>query len=698
MKHILFIFGEGKCNLEKEEAGTLKRKIKNGIRTIFFHYKLVQKYIVKRRCKRKKWNLEKREICFHNKDKEKQIIQLMSMIEISIQKRKIFQHWLDTSIFFVNQYDRNDALPPNYSLVIHSSINELIRENQRKEGDVAQQNVNLLQEILRYIERIIAEIDVCLMRHPEQSERLLKSKYYFKRMKEYPAETLEEGLQRILFWSSLFWQTGHTLLGLGRLDKILDGLNLPEKKEETEHLIMEFYQELHKYYEYKSSVILGDTGQIIILGGTENDGSYFCNDLTYEFIKAMIKFRKPDPKLLLRVSSKMPQDLLELGIECIATGIGCPLLANDEVIIPALKEFGYLHEDACNYVTSACWETLSYGKSWGRGNLADINFAKILVDTYKSNRFEKCASFDGVMSLYISFLQKEVKSCLKRLDSIKWEPNPLMTLFTENCVEADKDVSEGGAKYHDYGILSVGLANAVDSLMNIREFVFSENPFFSLKELKKAGLDNYAGREIIEKKLAEKFYYGRDDKTVTELVAYITGVIEESCESYRNPYGGKVKFGVSSPNYVSQGKICGATLDGRKAGMPLAVHISGKNGLAHTELINFAGALDYNGVRANAGVVDFFVSPDFIKNNFEKFVLFIKSAIEVGFFELQLNVVSSKTLIEAKKNPELYPELIVRVWGFSAYFKDLPEEYQDVLIQRAIDSEKGGCYGNESFS
>ena len=79
-------------------------------------------------------------------------------------------------------------------------------------------------------------------------------------------------------------------------------------------------------------------------------------------------------------------------------------------------------------------------------------------------------------------------------------------------------------------------------------------------------------------------------------------------------------------------------------------------------------------------------------------MLFIKSAIEVGFFELQLNVVSSKTLIEAKKNPELFPDLIVRVWGFSAYFKDLPEEYQDVLIQRAIDNEKGGSYGNESFS
>ena len=674
------------------------KKIKDIVKALIFPYKLTQKYIATQYCKRKKGNCVNMYICFQQNNKLKQIHQLLSMIKISIHSQKRFQHWIDSEIYFVNQYGRNDALPPDYGMVIHLSINDLIKENQKNSGNIEKQNIELLNEILKYVERIVKEINIKLEEDTKQNKNLLRTRCYFERMKDYPAETLEEGLQRILFWSSLFWQTGHNLLGLGRLDKILDGLKLPETEEETEQLILEFYQELHKYYEYKSNVILGDTGQIIILGGTEADGSYFCNDLTYAFIKAMIKFQKPDPKLLLRVSSNMPLDLLELGLECIATGIGCPLLANDEVIIPALKGFGYLHEDACNYVTSACWETLSYGKSWGRGNLAEINFAKILVDTYKSDRFEKCTSFDDVMSLYISFLQKEVKSCLKRLDSIKWEPNPLMTLFTENCAEADKDISEGGAKYHDYGILSVGLANAVDSLMNVREFVFSEKSIFSLNELKEAGLKNYVGRETIEKKLAEKSYYGSDDKTVIDLVSYITSVIAESCESYRNPYGGKVKFGISSPNYISQGKICGATLDGRKAGVPLAVHISGKNGLGYTELMNFAGALDYNGVKSNAGVVDFFVSPDFIQNNFKKFVLFIKSAIEVGFFELQLNVVSSKTLIEAKKNPELFPDLIVRVWGFSAYFKDLPEEYQDVLIQRAIDNEKGGSYGNESFS
>ena len=52
-----------------------------------------------------------------------------------------------------------------------------------------------------------------------------------------------------------------------------------------------------------------------------------------------------------------------------------------------------------------------------------------------------------------------------------------------------------------------------------------------------------------------------------------------------------------------------------------------------------------------------------------------------------MNIMSSADLIAAKKNPENYKSLIVRVWGFSAYFIDLPEEYQDLLIERALRSE-----------
>lgn len=49
--------------------------------------------------------------------------------------------------------------------------------------------------------------------------------------------------------------------------------------------------------------------------------------------------------------------------------------------------------------------------------------------------------------------------------------------------------------------------------------------------------------------------------------------------------------------------------------------------------------------------------------------------------------VDFKTLIDAKSNPDEYQNLIVCVWGFSTYFKDLPKDYQDVLIKMALENE-----------
>ena len=105
-------------------------------------------------------------------------------------------------------------------------------------------------------------------------------------------------------------------------------------------------------------------------------------------------------------------------------------------------------------------------------------------------------------------------------------------------------------------------------------------------------------------------------------------------------------------------------------------------------MVRFAARLDYTDQRFNGNVVDFFLAGDFLQNNMDKFVLFLQGAIREGFFQMQMNIMDSEVLIEAKAHPELYTGLIVRVWGFSAYFNDLPESYQNMLIERALAAEK----------
>ena len=54
---------------------------------------------------------------------------------------------------------------------------------------------------------------------------------------------------------------------------------------------------------------------------------------------------------------------------------------------------------------------------------------------------------------------------------------------------------------------------------------------------------------------------------------------------------------------------------------------------------------------------------------------------------VQFNVVNKEDLIAAKKNPENYRHLLVRVAGYTANYVDLAEKLQDEIIAR---TEYGG--------
>ena len=61
---------------------------------------------------------------------------------------------------------------------------------------------------------------------------------------------------------------------------------------------------------------------------------------------------------------------------------------------------------------------------------------------------------------------------------------------------------------------------------------------------------------------------------------------------------------------------------------------------------------------------------------------FVKQFVLHGGHQLQLNAVNADTLRDARKHPEKYPGLIVRIWGWSAYFVELDPAYQEHVIAR----------------
>jgi formate C-acetyltransferase len=371
-------------------------------------------------------------------------------------------------------------------------------------------------------------------------------------------------------------------------------------------------------------------------------------------------------------------EVWQKAIKSIMTGSGSPLLMNERPIMENMIKFGYHKEDVWNVGTSACWEPLVIGKSFDQNNpFLSIVAIRPLNDLIINNvEFE---SFDDLYNAYKELYSEEIK---RRISDIEFDCSPLFSLFFDDCISRGKDFTQGGAVYAYHGAQVVSFPNTINALLNIKRLVYDEK-MYALEDLRKAIMTNFEGQkdlQILLSNTGKKFGLTDEDvlNLTNDLMQY-TGSIVASVTCNGQP----VKVGFSSPNYIYASRDVQASLDGRRDGYPFAVHISPiSSKIDISEVLDFASKLDYQGNLINGNVVDFILPTSYVRNG-DKLIGILRDACSKGVFELQLNVLDKTTLLDAKAHPDKYPNLIVRVWGFSAYFNDLPDDFKDNLIQRA---------------
>ena len=81
---------------------------------------------------------------------------------------------------------------------------------------------------------------------------------------------------------------------------------------------------------------------------------------------------------------------------------------------------------------------------------------------------------------------------------------------------------------------------------------------------------------------------------------------------------------------------------------------------------------------------DKFSGLHFKREGIKKFATLIRTGLnDLGIAHIQFNCIHKSILVDAQKNPEKYPTLMVRVAGYSAYFTDLSKDVQDDIIARS---------------
>ena len=68
----------------------------------------------------------------------------------------------------------------------------------------------------------------------------------------------------------------------------------------------------------------------------------------------------------------------------------------------------------------------------------------------------------------------------------------------------------------------------------------------------------------------------------------------------------------------------------------------------------------------------------------DKMVAMIRTILETGNTLLNINIIDKHKVLEAHKDPSKYPDLVVRVTGFTAYFAMLSPEFRQLVVDRIL--------------
>jgi len=437
----------------------------------------------------------------------------------------------------------------------------------------------------------------------------------------------------------------------------------------------------------------------------ERSSKAFAGFPLFQNLEAIADVKVAQPSVALRFHNKISDKILLKSIEVIKLGLGYPAIMNDNIIIPKQLIRGATLEEARDYCTN-CVETDIPGKTDSRAHSGYVNFPKCLLLALNNGRdiekgeqlgpktgdYKQFTTFNDLMIAY----KKQVKYCINTIieaynivDSTHAAllPEPFLSSLLDDCNTLGQSRQEGGARYNFSGIFGVGLAIVADSLAAVKKLIFDEK-FIKMNELISSLKNNFKGQEKLRQILINKApKYGNNNDYVDLIAKECASYFCEEVQKNRCIRGGNYIAELHSvATHVLFGEKTGATPDGRKANDTLSDGISpagGKDIGGPTATINSVLKVDHmkalQGLLLNQKFSPSILAEDDTKM---KFADYIKSFCLSGGHHIQFNMISNDTLRKAKKSPEKYRDLLVRVAGYSAFFVELNENTQNEIIAR----------------
>ena len=434
------------------------------------------------------------------------------------------------------------------------------------------------------------------------------------------------------------------------------------------------------------------------IGGYLPDGSDGFNEVSHLIVESLMELPIYIPQITLRWTEKTPHDVLRFMMDAERKDINKRIaFTNDEKRIKCYTEIcGIPFERAVSYTMVGCNEPAFLGAITGGNSNGNILKSVETLFHKKSESIIDAKSFDEFYGIFENELFSDLKKIYDYDDKYSLlrarDINYLSSLFFNGCIEKAKSLTQGGGDVVIASPMLIGVTNVIDSLITVKQFVFDEK-LLAMQELIDALKADWYGYEDMRTVIVKKGkFFGNDDDLSNSVAHRLYESFYRFLKDKRNVFGYHWLIGDLlgyNEHHKWFGEKTKATPDGRFAGDLLKFGICqsegrDRNGL--TALLNSVAALDKNAISCGSTVTNISLDEQLIKNDeyFDKTVDMFETYFKNGGIHFQLTYVSKEDLLAAKKNPENYGNLRVRVTGFSEYFVRLKDSIQDDIIDRTV--------------
>jgi pyruvate-formate lyase len=301
------------------------------------------------------------------------------------------------------------------------------------------------------------------------------------------------------------------------------------------------------------------------------------------------------------------------------------------------------------------------------------------IEDFKEAYLKQVSFFVDKM-VQIHHIEEELKRAyLKR---------PLVSAHLDGCIEQGKD-GRDFVPYNGWAVENnikvAGMISVADSLTAIKKLVFDDK-VVTIEGLLEAVRNDWEGKEDLRQRCLNVPKYGNDDDYADEMAQWVHYATQAEVRKFKCYSGTELWIeGSVISAYYALGRFCPATPDGRTDSQPFAdgtgSPTAGADTHGPTATLCSLGKIDTQ--RAHGMLFNQKFMPQSLEGENKKlFAHYLRTWYDLGIYHVQFNVVDRAVLLDAQAHPQKYPDLVVRVAGYSAYWADLGKPLQDDIIKR----------------